>query len=290
MTINMKTLSIVGLFLFLNLQFYGQTITGKVVSASNNEPLIYVSIGVIETPLGTISDEKGYFNLDVKGQPPKTNVRFSMIGYKSHSFSIDQLTDKENEIKLEVETTRLPEVVVKPSGKLKKVGTYSYTKPGEVCGWSGLEFGKGSEKGLKIELGNQAARLKSISIRVWLLSFDSCLFRLHIRDIVDNLPHNELLSENILIPISKYSGWIDIDLNKYNLVFKGDIAVTIEWIKVIGAYEDRTVKFDNFNKVLSNNVLLNMKMKQGCYFYKKANEDRWGRKDNQSPSIYLIVQ
>lgn len=286
----MKVFTLFALFLFLSLQFYGQTIKGKIFDASNGDPLIYASIGVIETPLGTISDEKGYFSLEVKGQTSRTIVRFSMIGYKSQSFSIEQLTDQEDEIKLEVETTQLPEVVVKPLGKLKKVGTNSYTKPGEVCGWSGLEIGKGSEKGLKIELGNQAARLKSISIRVWLLSFDSCLFRLHIRDIVDNLPHNELLNENILIPIAKYSGWIDIDLNKYNLVFKGDIAVTIEWIKVIGAHEDRIVKFNNFKQASSNNLLLNVKMKQGCFYDKKANEDRWTRIDNMSPSIYLSVQ
>jgi hypothetical protein len=285
----MKVITFFTFILFLGLQSYSQTIKGKIFDSSNGDPLIYASIGVIETPLGTISDEKGNFSLEVNGQDPKIIVRFSMIGYKSQSFSIEQLKDQENEIKLEVETTQLPEVIVKPLGKLKKVGTDSYTKPGPVCGWSGLEFGKGSEHGLKIELGDQAVRLKRISIRVFFLSFDSCLFRLHVRDIVDNLPHNELLNENIMIPIAKNSGWVDIDLNKYNLVFKGDLAVTIEWIKVIGAHEDLIVNMNN-RQASSNNVLLNLKMKKGCFYTRKATEDRWKLIDNQSPSIYLTVQ
>ena len=99
-------------------------------------------------------------------------------------------------------------------------------------------------------------------------SFNSCLFRLHIRSVVNDLPATELLNENILLLITKKSGWTDVDLRKYNLVFKEDIALTIEWIKVIGIHQERVVKFSNSKQNIANYVLFNVKENQGC-FYKK---------------------
>jgi hypothetical protein len=275
----------------LAMQLHGQVITGKVFDSSNGKPLEYVSIGVIEAPLGTITNEKGEFSLEVKGQSNKSIVRFSMIGFKSQTFSLEALFTKENVIKLENEPVKLPEVTVRPfSGKLKKAGTTDFTKPGQVCGWSGTEFGKGSEKGLKIPLGNQQVRLKSLHIHVWAQSFDSCLFRLHIRNIVNGLPANELLDRNILFSIQKKSGWVVIDLSRYNLVFHEDIALTIEWIKVMGAHKERVVKFSDSKQFIANNVLFNVNEKQGCYFQKNANENKWSSIAAQSPSFYLTVQ
>lgn len=287
----MKFLSIFVLFLMLTFQLHSQIIKGKVLDSSNGDLLQYVSIGVVDKPLGTITNENGEFSLEVNGQSPKAIVRVSMIGFKAQNFTIGELSYKENIIKLVNETIRISEVIVRPFlGKLKKVGNKDYTKLGQVCGWSGTEFGRGSEIGLKIPLGNQRVKLHSLHIRVYLQSFDSSLFRLHIRNVVDDLPANELLDENILFPITKQSGWVDIDLSKYNLVFKGDIALTIEWIKVIGAHKDRVVKFGNSNQYTANNVLLNVKEKQGCFYQKKTNEDKWSRIDTQSPSFYLIIQ
>jgi hypothetical protein len=52
------------------------------------------------------------------------------------------------------------------------------------------------------------------------------------------MPHKELLDQNIFIPVTKESGWIDIDLSNYNFVFSGDIALSLEWIKVVGIHQD----------------------------------------------------
>ncbi|MCK9423523.1 MAG: carboxypeptidase-like regulatory domain-containing protein [Bacteroidales bacterium] len=287
----MKFLPSLILFSLLSIQLHCQIITGKVLDSSNGYPLEYVSIGVVESPFGTISNEKGEFSFEVNGQSKKAIVRFSMIGYISQTFLLEELSNRKNVIYLTNEPITLAEVIIKPfSGKLKKVGTTDFTKPGRVCGWSGTEFGKGSEQGLKIVLGNQNVKLKSLHIRVWMQSFDSCLFRLHIRNIINGLPANELLNENILLLITKKSGWVNIDLNKYNLVFKEDIALTIEWIKVIGAHPEMAVKFSNSNQPVANNVLLNVKEKQGCFYTKNANEDKWSRYKTQSPSFYLTIQ
>ena len=287
----MKFLPSLILFSLLSIQLYCQIITGKVVDFSNGNPVEYVSIGVIGTSFGTITNAKGEFSLEVKGQSNKAIFRFSMIGFMPQTFSLEELSIKKNVIRLVNEPIKLTEVVVKPfSGKFKKVGITDFTRPGQVCGWSGTEFGKGSEEGLRIALGNQNVKLQSLHLRVWMQSFDSCLFRLHIRSVVNDLPANELLNENILLLITKKSGWVDFDLRKYNLVFKEDIALTIEWIKVIGIHQDRVVKFSDSKQYIANNVLFNVKENQGCFYKKNANEDKWSCNKTQSPSFYLKIQ
>ena len=284
----MKTLLILLPFLLHTIVMHSQIIVGKVVDSTSNDLLEYVSIGIVKTPIGTITNEKGKFNLELKGQSPKAMVRFSMIGYKAQTFSVEELLNKENVIKLKQEAVQIDEVIVKPSNKFKKVGTISRSLQG-VCGWGGDRRGKGHEIGLKIDLGTSHVRLQSIHIRIDKQSYDSSLFRLHIRDIKNGLPHEELLSNNILITISQTSGWIDIDLSKYNLVFKGEIALTLEWLKVLGLNKKDMIRV-NKSKQKTANVLVSVKNKQGCIYAKWGVEAKWTKRDTQSPSIYLIVQ
>jgi hypothetical protein len=289
MTNNIKILSIVCLFLLLNLEFYGQTLTGKVLSTSNNEPLIYASIGVIGTSLGTITNEEGYFNLGINGLPLNSQVRFSMVGFRSKTFTIEELSNKDNTLRLECEIYKLPEIIVNPSWKTRKVGTTSFTFRGGVCGWGGTQTGKGWEIGTRIELGDLPVRLKSLHIRINNQSYDSTLFRLHIRNVVENMPLNELLNNNILISLNKETGWIEIDLSKYKLVFAGDIAISLEWIKIVGMDSNKFITV-NGEKKLTAGITFDIKQNQGCLYTKWGTEAKWVRHDNGSPGIYLTVQ
>ena len=285
----MKTLTFFSLFLLLTIELHSQTITGKVVDTTSGDLLEYVSIGIVHTPIGTITNKTGEFKLDVTGQFPKAIVRFSMIGFKAQTFSIDELSNKENVIRLKQEPIPIDEVTIKASNKFKKVGTTNRSIKGGFCGWGGNNFGKGHEIGLKIDLGTSFVRLHSLHIHVYKQAFDSSLFRLHIRNIQDTLPHEELLTNNILIPITKSSGWVDIDLSKYNIVLNGEIALTLEWLKVLGLDNNKLMKI-NKSKQKSANVLFSVKNKQGCLYIKKGIEAQWLKTFSQSPSIYLTVQ
>jgi hypothetical protein len=59
-----------------------QVISGRILDLSTNEPLEYVSIGVVNSPIGTITDETGKFTLDVAGQSMQFIVRVTIISYK----------------------------------------------------------------------------------------------------------------------------------------------------------------------------------------------------------------
>ena len=266
-----------------------QVISGKVCDAGSGNPLEYVSIGVINTTAGTITNELGKFSFETKGLSPDATVRFSMIGFKSQAFPIRELTGKENIIRLIGEPVMLKEVVIKPSGRFRKIGTTSYTFHGGLAGWGGTDFGKGHEIGTKIDLGKLPVIIKSLHIRLSKQSFDSSLFRLHIRDLKDNMPDHELLNKNIIISLTKESGWEDIDLGKYNLVYSGEIALTLEWVKVKGLNKNKMMKM-NGSKIYSANVLLTIKKNEGCSYTRWGTEAKWNFDGKESPSFYVIIE
>lgn len=284
----MKLISILALFSLITIQLNGQTVTGKVIDSSSGDPLEYASIGVVNTSIGIITDNTGNFKIDVKGQSPKATVRISMVSYAPQTFTIEELSAKENIIKLVSTPMQLAEVIVRPSGKSREVGTTSYTRIGNWCGWGGSKFGQGNEIGTKIELGNMPVQIKSLHIHVQRQAFDNSLYRLHIRTIAGNLPFEELLDTNIILTITKESGWIDFDLSKYNIVLKGDVALTLEWVKVIGINKNRVQKINN--KITTEYVLFNTQKKQGYTYTRWGTEAKWSMRENGSPSMYLTVQ
>ncbi|PKP37157.1 MAG: hypothetical protein CVT98_06465, partial [Bacteroidetes bacterium HGW-Bacteroidetes-15] len=207
---------------------FGQEISGKVVCSSNGKPLEYVSIGIVDEPIGTITNERGYFKLNTNGMASDKTVRFSMIGYKPQTFTIAELLTDKNQIKLEEEPFKIDELVfTSQKGKTRKVGTSGLTRLAGVSGWGGTQFGSGHEIGTKIYVGDSPVKVKSLHIRLHSQSFDSTYLRLHIRDIFDNLPKNHLLRENILLTLSHKSGWVEIDLSDYNIILKEEIALTL---------------------------------------------------------------
>jgi len=284
----MKRLLSFTLFSLLTFNLFCQTITGKVVDSSNGSPLEYASIGVVNTPSGTITDKQGNFKVDITGLSPESIVRISMISYKPQQFTIKELVDNKNHIKLIETPMQIAAVVIKPWGKPKKVGTTSFNRWGNWCGWGGSSFGRGHEIGTRIVLGATPVRLNSLHIHVHRQAFDSSLYRLHIRTIIDKLPADELLTSNIILSITEESGWVDIDLKKYNIVLMDDVAVTLEWVNVMGVNKNRAMKINN--KQRAEYVLFNSKRKQGTTFTRWGTEAKWVMKNDGSPSIYLTVQ
>lgn len=88
------------LLLYLTLLPYislGQkTLVGQVVDASTQDPLPFVNIGLVDKNIGTVTDEEGYFQLEVDPlKYGKANLRFSMIGYESKTFLLEEYLQNE---------------------------------------------------------------------------------------------------------------------------------------------------------------------------------------------------
>lgn len=287
----MKSNLFVILFVFWTCTSAGQTITGKIVDISTGEPLAYVNIGVIGQPRGTITNETGNFELETNELPVESTVRFSMIGYIAQTYTVKQLSDSNGKtFELESASIPLSEFVVNP-GKLRKIGETKNAPWQFCCGWGGDNLGKGHEIGTKMELGELPVHLKSLHIRIYKQSFDNCLLRLHVRNIVNELPFEELLTQNVYIPITKESGWVEIDLSSHHLVFQGDVVMSLEWISVKGDNKKKYVSVKSDGKKMSPKpvILFSSAKNQGYLYSRWGSEARWTRSE-RTACFYLTVR
>lgn len=277
------------IFFVITYSLFAQSISGLLIDNENSNPLQYASIGIMNTPYSTISDEKGAFSLNYNTKDIDSIVRFSMLGYKDFTISIREFESKSDNIfKLEPKIFQLPEVVMNIRSNEVKVGITDRSTMSGFCGWEGNRRGKGHEIGLKIELGDSIVELKKIHIRVHKQSFYSSLFRLHIRKIENEIPTSDLLNENIFIPLEQSTGWVEFNLSSYNLVFKGSVVVTLEWIDVSEIDKNKLTKVNN-SKEKTANVLLSIKKNEGNLYFRRGSEAKWIILNDQGPSIYLTV-
>ena len=192
--------TLVFLLIFPNLR--GQVILGKLIDSSDEMPLAYVNVGVVNISRGTITNERGEFELMCNDLPQDAEIRFSMIGYASQAFTVHDLLSNFNTIRLVKKAIELEEVAIKWKGTIRQIGTSKISKTGGVCGWGGTDFGRGHELGLLLNIGSKTVKIEDLNLRVYKQSFDTIVFRLHIRALENGLPSEELLTKNIYLSVS----------------------------------------------------------------------------------------
>jgi hypothetical protein len=281
----MKIISTIALIILVQLNAFGQVIKGRIIDSKTNKPLEYVGIGIINTNFGTITDNDGYFSFKATINESSI-VRISMIGYEPQTFTVKELISNTNDIKLKETTIELAEVIIKPT-KERKIGATSSNRSSGWSGWSGLRTRKGFEIGIIIDLGEKYVKLKNLNILLKRQSFDKTLFRLHIRAIEDTLIKDELLTENIIFPVTKESGWVEINLEPYNIVLNGKVGVTLEWLDVIGNNPNRAIKI---NKKMTDAYILFKNKKSQTGLYRWGIESKWIINKKNSPSMYLTIR
>lgn len=283
----MRFFFIFSFFCILSTNAESQLVAGRVIDSNSKEALEYVSLGILNTRIGSISDENGDFRIELGNLPPTNVLRVSMIGYESQTFALGDLSENQHLIELVRTPIPLEEVIVKPYKEEGTVGTTSFTRIGNWCGWGGSRFGKGHEIGSPIDLGSQPVLLKSLHVHVHRQAFDTSFYRLHIRTLENMLPKEELLKSNVILTISAESGWVEMDLSDYHIVLEGQVAVSLEWLKVQGVNEDRAMEINK--KLTTEYVLFNTKKKLGSTFTRWGVEAEWNSHNEGSPSIYLSI-
>lgn len=100
------------ILIFLSVAVFAQSgskvshvIKGKVVDASENQPVSYTNIGLEGTLYGTASDADGNFELKIPEDMVSKNIYFSAVGYQNRQFPVSELFDKEfSVIKLQAQS------------------------------------------------------------------------------------------------------------------------------------------------------------------------------------------
>ncbi|MDD4397924.1 MAG: carboxypeptidase-like regulatory domain-containing protein [Dysgonamonadaceae bacterium] len=94
-----------------------RTITGKVVDAENEEPLIGVTVRLKGTSTGVVTDIDGNYSITINNK--NDVLEFSYIGYLEQEMEVDNLAIIDVEMK--TDNTQLDEVVVVGAGVQEKV-------------------------------------------------------------------------------------------------------------------------------------------------------------------------
>lgn len=142
-------------------------VTGQVISAEDNQPVIGAAIVVKGTTIGTITDFDGKFSLDVPNDAK--SVMVSYVGLKGREIPITAVMN----IKLESDSHALDEVVVTAMGisrekkslgyAIQEVGSEELTKAGQINVTGALS---GKVAGVQVnQFGGSVGASSRISVR-----------------------------------------------------------------------------------------------------------------------------
>ena len=234
----MKSYSSYLLVICFNIQFgiCQVDLVGQVIDADTEEPLPYVNIGLVNQNIGTVTDEAGYFELEVPGNGyADATLRFSMIGYENQDFTLQEYQDQKIfTIPLKEKATALEEVVL-TTKKNKYQTKILGNKTTSQLIYAAFTTNKlGNEMGFLVRGRKNPMILKKFNVSLVENDYGPIRFRLNFYDLKDGLPNETLLNENIIVETDIQSGIVSKDLTPYEIVIDQDFFVAIEWIEDLG--------------------------------------------------------
>jgi CarboxypepD_reg-like domain len=250
------------------------TLTGLVTDKEAHTPLAYVSVGILNKPLGTVTDTLGHFIFTIGQENISDSLQLSIVGYFTWRISVkDFVSAGDKTISLFVKTQRLREVTVTNSiqrpnteiigrqnvNKLVQVSVHNKKSADETIG---------SEMGMRFTTNRKNAIIRDFNFYVSANNFNFIKFRVNIYSVKDNLPDSLLYNKQIFATIDSFkTGWTKIDLEPYHIKVNSEFIVTVQWI------ESRTDKKENPITILPVALTL---FSKNCYA-RIASQDKWKR-------------
>lgn len=256
---------------------------GIITEQESNLPLAYVSIGILNKSIGTVSDTSGNYNLVISNENLSDTLQISIVGYQTKKIAVNdfiQTTDKN--IRLIRKINLLPDVVVsdkkmiseiigrQETGKFIQVALHNQNAP---------ELTVGSEMGMKIKTKRIGATLKDLNWYITANNFNSIKFRINIYSIKNDYPDTLIYNKEIFGTADNFkTGWIKFDLEPYDIKINGDFIITLQWIDS---------KMDKKEKPVTL-IPVSLTFSKNCY-YRIASQDKWGKKAiNMSYYVTLL--
>ena len=216
-------------FTALNAQHIVQ---GRIIDAFTKEPLPFVNIGVLKKELGTVSNEEGFFFLEVPDLFAKETLRFSMIGFDERDFQVADLEAillSNNTLVLAEQTTFLEEVVLTAEKKWDtRVSGNSTTSKLLITGFTSNQLG--NEIALFVKVKKTPAYIEGIQFSVVENIYPEVRFRVNVYSSDYRFPDDNILKENIFVTLKQSEGLISVDLKDYDILVDDDVFISLEWI------------------------------------------------------------
>lgn len=235
-----KYILLVVSFLFLVNYVKAQEVEVRgTVQSDSGLALGYVNIGIVGTPIGTVSDSIGNYKLFVDNVKELLNdsLVFSSIGYETRIIFLKREQDLGSlNVELKSVVENLEEVVISKNNKKSFSIGKSKTNTKSTVNFAiskAKNQNLGSEIGKKFKISSRKdVHLTNFEFYISYNDFDNVKFRINIYSLKKGIPNKILNTENIIIDVTdKKTGWIEVDLYDYNIITKNNVAVCVEWIE-----------------------------------------------------------
>ncbi|MNS09241.1 hypothetical protein D3C72_407200 [compost metagenome] len=268
-------------FLYSFIVFSQEKTIKGIVTDSLKNPIQYVNVGVLNKPLGTLTNASGEFILNVDSSMNLDTLKISCLGYKSKEMKVESLINNKSEIQISLANyiEKLDEVVI-TSGKLKMYNEgKEKTKTSASVIFANPNYvnqNLGSEIGRKFSLGTKKPSiLTHFKFFIRENNFELVKFRINIYSINNNRPVKKLFGSNIIVDVNnKGKGWVNVDLTKYDIKTQEDIIVTVEWLE--GSKDGSRLNLPIIIPSLGS-----------THYYKFGSQAKWQKYSNLSSSMIL---
>ena len=214
-----------------------QQIEGFVINAKTLEPIPFANIGILQTEIGTLSNEDGSFSIKIPEKYHDKHLLFSSIGYQKSSIQINSIKpSKSQTIMLKELPVRLEEITVT---------TEKFKKQKEIFGNGKSLLLNGVLKGDSVNAGAALALLidkrkypdltyiqhASLHIAINLMPRFKMRMRLMEIDSANGLkPGDDIIYEQLIEESSIKKGWLDFSIPASLQIEQDAFYLVFEWI------------------------------------------------------------
>ena len=259
---------------------------GVVLDHENNLPLPYVSVGILNKPLGTICDTAGRFVFTITRENIKDTLQLSIVGYSTCKISVGSfLSDTDKSIKLYSKFNQLAEVTI--TNALQKsdsleVGRKAVSRLVQVSvhNKKSAEETIGSEMGMRYTMNKKNAVIRNFNFYISANNFNFIKFRVNVYSVKDDMPDTLICNKQLFATVENFkTGWNKIDLEAYHIKVNGEFIVTVQWI------ESRMEKKENPVTIVP---VAYTPFSKNCYV-RIASQDKWKRMSVNLSSYVTIA-
>ncbi|MCF6307417.1 MAG: carboxypeptidase-like regulatory domain-containing protein [Flavobacteriaceae bacterium] len=268
------------LFTFINVYSQDIIISG-IVKDSFGSPLQYVNVGILNKPIGTVTNHEGDFSLIIDESILLDTLKISRLGYKTETVILNE-SKNIFEITLFEKIETLEEVHLsskklkqyekgkdKENTKLQVLFSNTYQKNSNL----------GTEIGRKFKLGDKnPSVLKSFKFYIKENDYKFSKFRINIYSLKKGLPFKRLNLAEIFTSVQdSYTGWVIVDLDPSNIIVQQDIIISVEWVE-----KSDEGKFLNMPMIAPSIG--------STHYYKSGSQNKWGKMGGLSSSLLLTYE
>jgi len=213
----------------------GTALTGQVRDQRSQQPLGYVSVGVLHYSFGTVADGQGRFELSLPARYDADSVRFSLLGYAPRTLAVADLRRlvHSSPVLLRPQAVLLRGAVVRAPGMRRRIaGNF-----GSGLMIEGFKYNlAGNQFGQRIAI-RRAAWLQEISFKITHCTYDTVYLRVNVYQIgPDDFPGANLLAAPLYLRVAR--GEIDdrvfVNLRPCKLWLTADVVVSLELVHSLG--------------------------------------------------------